>query len=524
MQKKLVLLAMILLALCIVPVSSLPDWQGYVYTGETYTAPNPSEICSAWGLTVRPGYEQQVYYVKSVGTSNDDFTYGTLVGVIFPTPKSYTIVNHVQAINISLGAECAPYLRRHQYYWTWAPGTRPQEMPSGEFVCSELPYPGLSKTNPFDLNCANNSTAGALPLSNVSWYLTQPDGSSYYTDNTTFTKSLVVNGWYMLNHTACNSIGCASSSVSQLVNVTSGLVPATGVNLNIDIVSAANPLQVIAPATISIRNNTDLSWANVTAPTGLIQISDHLGIPLSTMQTLTVCGAATGYDSACSNVTIPYDGYTHTVYLTGAGTAPSGGNWNVIVTVIDNANAQPINSANVRVLTGVGYTEPFSCGQTGISGVATCNNVSASTTALVSAMAQGYSGTGGGPHGSWGSQIMTVIPNATQQVTIELYRVGVTPQPTTTGGTTIRVTPTPTSTYRVTPTITDPSGNPITDAEGRAYWVFDYISEYLVMFAGVVMAILTLWLLWALAYWAGGGKFMDNIVRRGKVFGGRRKR
>ena len=330
---------------------------------------------------------------------------------------------------------------------------------------------------------------------------------------TTYTYGASKNGYTSLSDFVLGNYGVVGGDV-YLTMSPSGL--ASGLTMYLTAKDAMNPAATLNGVTYSIQNTSSGVWYNSTHTMGMTVVGTGSSMleSLSQNQVIQACGALTGYQSVCSNITIPYNYYTHELMLTKNTQVAANGSWNLVVHVIDNANAQPINSATVTVITGVN-DNIVNTGITDSSGVASFYNISASTTALVTAGAQGYAGDGI-HHGSTGSVLVTVVPNSTQQTTIELVRVGMTYAPTSTAGVTIRQTPVPTVQPTITAKWTDSTGKEITQTNEKVDWVFDTISDYFQLFTNIVIGILMLWLLWALVYWASGGKFADAFLRRAR--------
>lgn len=264
----------------------------------------------------------------------------------------------------------------------------------------------------------------------------------------------------------------------------------------------------IADTTVGIKNTTSGVWRNSTLPTGA-GYADSTGAayeyPLSIGQSITLAANKTGYSSESSTFYIPYSGYLTTLYLTPSSYQTSGGNWNLVVSVKRNLDLAPIYPATVRLQTGVG-TYYDSSQTVDESGTTTFTNVTASTSAIVSVVSQMYQDT---------SVVVTVFPNQTQHVNIEMILKGGTPVTT-------KVTPRPTSTPydpnapSAYPTPTDASGQPITDSGLKGFAAFNLLIDALYAIMGIVVGIIFIWLMWMTVYMITGGKIIDKIMRRGR--------
>lgn len=229
---------------------------------------------------------------------------------------------------------------------------------------------------------------------------------------------------------------------------------AGNVTIYVRLKDSQSPYPLISGSTISIKNST---WYNQTAPTGALAISgsDTDGLSaLSIGESLTICGAATGYSSQCHDLIIPYNQYVDNIFLTRTALNPVNGSSSLIATIKRNIDGKPVTSALVTIQTGLTGPGTYSVG-TDDNGVASIFNISASSTGLVTVVAQGYQSA---------SAIVPMAPNSETRVTIELVRIGQTPvatpiSPTATPGyVTIKPTtpiyPTSTSAIRPNPSWT----------------------------------------------------------------------
>lgn len=363
----------------------------------------------------------------------------------------------------------------------------PTEVPSISFIGS--PVYG-SKPLTVNFNATVSPTASIFR-----WNF--GDGDISNISQSTTSHEYINEGIYSVRLDAYSvSYGWQNTSMSEYISVGN----MSGIELILDIKDAYNPSSYITGATASIQNMTSGVWGNTTANTGGIIFVDVGGLPLSVGQSVKLCANKTGYSPECKVVTIPYSGYIETLYLTDLNHAATGGNWNLIVKVIRNLDQKPINGASVTLSTGVTGWQPGMQG-TNADGVTSFMNVSPSTMAMVDVVAQGYKS---------GSAVVSVIPNSTQHVTIELVQIGHTPveTPITPGPTGTGATPEPTAVPY--PTVTDIHGNPITTNEGIGWWSIAELVKYLPMWVKAVACMVTLALMWGILYWARGGKYRKH--------------
>ena len=353
---------------------------------------------------------------------------------------------------------------------------------------------GVYVQSPFSLACTDHSTANPA-VTAVNWTLTQPDATTYKTGNASLVRTLTQEGWYGLEFEACNTYGCGYSDSSTWLNLSAAAPPQYGISLLVDIKDAAFPHALIQGASFGFQNTTSLDWGNTTAATGALELVDILGIPLSQGQEVKICAGATGYQDACDTFTIPYDGYLATLHLTKDDQIPSGGNWNLIVKTIQNLDHKPV-MARVEVTTGVSGPGVYSGGTDASTGTVSFMNISASTTATITVIAQAYQPA---------SKTIPVIANSTQTVTFELVRIGQTPVATP-------IIPTTTTTYSSpggsVPVPTNPStGQPISEAEEYAEFGIMEMVKMVPTWIKLLIGIITMALLWGSLYWMRGGKY-----------------
>lgn len=365
--------------------------------------------------------------------------------------------------------------------------------PTAVYSCNfnpAFPY----EQSPFGVVCTDNSSAYPA-LTSQEWSVTAPDASTYVTTNASLVRTLSQYGWYGLDYEACNAVGCGYSNASQWLNLSATAPPATGISLNVDIKDAAFPYAYIQGASFGIQNTTNDEWGNTTAAFGALELVDILGIPLSQGQTVQICAGATGYQDACDTFAIPYDGYLATLHLTKENQIPSSGNWNLIVKTIQNLDHKPV-SATVEVITGVSGPGVYSGGTDASTGTVSFMNISASTTATITVIAQAYQPA---------SKTIPVIANSTQTVTFELVRIGQTPVSTP-------IIPTTTTTYSSpsgsAPVPTNPStGLPITEAEEYAEFGIMELVKMVPTWINLLIGIISMAFMWGALYWMRGGKY-----------------
>jgi PKD repeat protein len=473
----LVAMAMIMIIPCVTAEALNPAYyQGKAYPGTTITIRDDTAVCNALGLHPYAPYPNQTYF----GNANHDYywNYGDFQYIVTNNSgnEQYTF-KPASAYSYSYLVEAGicDYVLMHDRWWNTTNDSPP---PTANFTA--------------------NPTYGVVPLSILLTDTSTGSPTSWnwsvkaLTSGNTYNSSLQNPVFYLPEVSAYNVTlkvfnGGGSSSLTKANYITTTLnPPGGGVSLNLDVRSISNTDLLVTGAQVAIRNITSGVWGNTTAHTGAIQFSDVGGLPLGINQTVTLCASATGYDSVCQNVVIPYNEYLSTIFLTPNNMQTSGGNWNLIVTVKRNLDAQPVFGAHVEVMTGVSGAGIFT-GGTGDDGSVSFINISASTSAIVSVVKQGYQSA---------SSVVTVVPNSTQHVTIEIVRIGDTPVATP-------IAPTAATTLvggggdsSVSPEITDANGNVITTSEGKAEWAFDYLFALLPLIVVVVGSLIMMWLFW----------------------------
>lgn len=311
----------------------------------------------------------------------------------------------------------------------------PEGPPIADYVCNFPSYYPI-QPNPFGLVCTNTST-GNPDVDTVEWTLTNPDDSTYTTTNASLVRTLTQDGWYGLELEACNTLGCGYKNTTQLINITSGPIPATGINFwatTYDPIKGAR----IQPSTISLKNLTSGYWRNVSSSGGTWHITAtdaSLTETITAGQALYICGAATAYNEACYNITVPYSGWEYKINLASTSALPTGTNATLFVNAVSSKDATAIASATITVAnTSIPYSKSVLSSAVGI---ATFVNIPAGTY-TITATKTGYQSS----TTSWAAPA-GLVTNAY----IGLQPIGATPVPTDTYGNPIYDTPVPTQTY-----------------------------------------------------------------------------
>lgn len=306
--------------------------------------------------------------------------------------------------------------------------------PVADFACN---FDEPLKQSPFDLICYDNSTSYPA-VSSVNWSLTQPDASVYSTGNDTLTKTLIQTGLYGLEYEACNSYGCGYANTTQLVNITSGLIPATGISFWVhtyDPITGAK----IGPSDIGIGNVTSGGWRNSSTNLGTAKFdsTDYARLEKLTVgQNVNLCGEAPGYQETCTNVSIAYDGWEYILNLVRTDLVPAGNQSTMIVNVINSNTAQTIPGVSLTISNS---SVPYSSSKLSDSnGIATFSNIPAAGSYQIAASKTGYVSA---------TKFWPVYPGQVSNAYIGMLPVGVTPVTTGPGGDPIYITPTTTTTY-----------------------------------------------------------------------------
>lgn len=296
---------------------------------------------------------------------------------------------------------------------------------------------GITESTGFDAYCWDSSTS-VPAISAQNWTLSQPDGSTYKTTNSSLVKSLVAEGWYGLEYEACNTVGCGYANNTQLINITSDLIPATGISFWVhtyDPVTGAK----IGPSDIGIGNRTSGGWRNTSTSLGTAKFdsTDYARLEKLTVgQNVNLCGEAPGYLETCTNVSIAYDGWEYILNLVRTDIVPAGNQSTMIVNVINSNTAQTISGVSLTISNS---SVPYSSSKLSDSnGIATFSNIPAAGSYQISASKTGYVSA---------TKFWPVYPGAVANAYIGMLPVGATPVPTSTGGDPIYITPTTTTTY-----------------------------------------------------------------------------
>ena len=258
--------------------------------------------------------------------------------------------------------------------------------PSGTYACN---LAGMTLApNPYNLQCWPDEVIYPS-ASNWSWIITQPDNSTYSSTNETLVKILNIDGWHELDYSVCNSYGCGYSNTTQLVNVTSSFIPATGIKFW---VHTYDPLKSakISGSQIMIQNITSGGWRNVSTSAGsaYFDATNYARTELLTQgQTVKVCGSAPGYAETCANATIAYNDWEYTLNLVSTSDTPIGTNTTLIVNVIDTYTAETLSGATITVSN---ISVPYSSSKlSDAGGIQTFPNIPAGTYQIV-ASKSGY--------------------------------------------------------------------------------------------------------------------------------------
>jgi hypothetical protein len=293
--------------------------------------------------------------------------------------------------------------------------------PTGAYACNLGGW--TVAPNPYDLQCWPDEVISPA-ASNWSWTITQPDNSTYSSTNETLVKTLNQDGWHGLTYRVCNSYGCGYSNTSQLVNITSDYIPATGIAFW---AHAYDPLKTakIAGATVGIRNLTSGTWRNLSTSDGSARFTStdyYLTEKLTAGQTVGLMASASGYITANTTVTIPYDGWEYLINLVATGDVPTGANATLYVNVIDAHSMKGLSGATVTISnTSIPYS---SSKLSNTGGIATFPNIASGTYSIVATKTGYTSSTVSWPAGA------SAVTNAY----LSLLPTGATPVVTGTGG------------------------------------------------------------------------------------------
>lgn len=492
MQKKLVLITMLLLVLCVVPVSAESllkevtliagesqaynypklhaanatmfdgitkiEWEGITHTGiadysctgtisdgsttygngsflyhadatGTWTHATATWTFTDWNRKGKLGYLGNLEFNCASGVLQNWYK--------FNHTENYLDNYPADAQDYRIGIDLNEHTPNGTYRFYGTP-VIPVGPPTADYTCNfigggVIPAYG---NNPFGLACIDNSTANPA-VSSVEWQLTNPDASVFTTTNASLVKTLTADGWYGLDFEACNVHGCGYKNTSQLINISSDYIPATGISFW---ATTYDPVKnaVIKPSEIYLQNLTSLAWRNVSSTGGISEFdsTDFAGNELlSVGQTVKLCGYAPGYTEACYNVTLPYSSYEYRINLASTSALPTGTNATLFVNAISSKDASSIASATITV---ANTTIPYSkSALTNAAGVATFANIDPGTY-TITATKTGYQSS----TTSWPAPA-GLVTNAY----IGLQPIGATPVPTDPYGNPIYDTLIPTQTY-----------------------------------------------------------------------------
>lgn len=433
-----------------------------------------STVCSEYGYVYQSAGNKATFTIYNIGdsifqTSNQDYS----------TPKSIPInkgriVEYARCYDVGHAGDVnyAHYLMHHRLSSTSMMGTYCPIIQGGSpnFYASPL-----SGSSPLSVLF---STTNMTNTTQVSWNF--GEGQIWTANLSSITHVYTNPGLYTVSMEYSNASGVRGTT-TKLYYIT--VSPQGNISFAVHVIDAMTG-SYIHNSTTGIQNITSKVWRNESTPGGIhryMSTGANYEFPLSIGQGVVVAASAFGYDTQADNITIPYNNYDHALHLMPLNKVATNGSWNVVVLIKSNKYGTPINSATVQVTTGVNGQGKYET-LTGKNGLATFTNVSASTTAMIRAVAQGYQDT---------SVVVPVFVNTTQHVTIEM--VGLDDTPVT--------TPIPTSTKNPltgepTPEITDENGNPITTSEGKAQWGLDQLFNLIPTIALIVASLIIAWLFW----------------------------
>lgn len=321
--------------------------------------------------------------------------------------------------------------------WYVKPYVAPPYGPIADYTCN-IGTAETQKPVGFGLICNGNSTASPA-ITSQSWTLTNPDASVYTISNTSIVRTLTQEGWYGLNYSACNVNGCGYKNTTQLVNITSGLIPTTGISFWVHIY---DPLKYakIANSDLIVRNTTYFSsFRYLSSTVGSFLISSTYGTneKITAGQYVNLTGIAPGYQTGNATVSVPYDGWEYILNLVATSDVPTGANATLIVQTIDLYTSGGVDGATITITNN---TIPYSSSKlTNAGGSATFSSIPAGTY-QISASKTGYQSS----TTSWPAGASTVT-----SANIGLLPVG------------------------ATPVVTGTAGNPLFDADGNPIVGYD---------------------------------------------------
>lgn len=279
--------------------------------------------------------------------------------------------------------------RAKTYTYSVPPPAAPSE---AGYICNfNLAFPYLD--NPYNAVCYDASTAYP-EITSATWELTQPDTSVFELTNLTMFKTLNTDGWYALNYTACNALGCANSYTATFANVSSDVPPATGIQTYFQAVNGQTN-GAIYGANLQLHDDETDTWSNVTADAD----GTHF---ITTNSTATIDGYAdaTGFSSVerlnlapcatsgtCLYELIMWPDFMLPAPGSGLPGDPGTGNVNLVVIVSDKDSSEGIYMAQVTVSDPSGSTQASYTNDAGTKIFAVSNE----STIHVTASKTGYS-------------------------------------------------------------------------------------------------------------------------------------
>ena len=182
---------------------------------------------------------------------------------------------------------------------------------------------------------------------------------------------------------------------------------------------------VVKPSDIKLQNLTSGFWRNVSSTGGTVKFTatdTALTEPITSGQTVKLCGYAPGYAEACANVTIPYSGWEYKINLASTGAVPTGTNATLFVNAIDSYTAAGLAGTTITIANAsIPYSKSVLSND---AGIASFINIDPGTYSI-SATKTGYQSS----VTSW-----TAPSGLVTNAYIGLLPVGMTPVVTGTGG------------------------------------------------------------------------------------------
>lgn len=452
MYKRIALIALLLLALCIVPVSAtwitageFEQTASSVY-GEYYASKSSDgNNATFWSAAEFAGWlnwsNPSGYKIDSVRVR----TSTGAIGIAYPISTAGAIGPYTAfdssgftQINFSVGGiptnTTGFVMMQYSVARDWSNAAEIQygvgesipdpivlAPPNASYECN---FPqGFTLNNPLNAYCWNTSISSPA-VSSVEWQLTNPDASIFTTTNASLVRTLTHDGWYGLEFEACNAYGCGYKNTTHLINITSGLIPQTGINFW---ATTYDPVKnaVIKPSEIYLQNMTSGGWRNISSTGGTVKFTatdSALTELITAGQTVKLCGYAPGYGETCANVTIPYSGWEYKINLAGTSALPIGTNATLFVNAINSYTADGLAATTITIANS---TIPYSKSVlSNDAGVATFANIAPGTYTITATKTGYQAGTTNWPAPAG------VVTNAY----IGLLPAGMTPVVTGTGG------------------------------------------------------------------------------------------